>query len=136
SMLERLSAESERRIAGLTPAAWELVREYRWPGNVLELYSTLVGCHSRVATDQIDVADLPASLRQAVRLEQTPAPSPGAPLPLDKLLEQTERRLIELALHRARGNKSRAADLLAVWRPRLLRRMEALGIQQSAEPDA
>lgn len=134
-MLERLNAESERRIAGLTPAAWELVREYRWPGNLRELYSTLAACHARVSTDQIDVTDLPASLRQAVRLERTPVPSPEPPIPLDKLLEQAERRLIELALRRARGNKSRAADLLAVWRPRLLRRMEALGIQQSTEPD-
>ena len=43
-------------------------------------------------------------------------------------LEEAERRLIVLALKRAKGNKSRAADLLSIWRPRLLRRMEALGI--------
>ena len=43
-----------------------------------------------------------------------------------------ERRLIVQALRKARGNRSRAAELLSIWRPRLLRRMEALGIQ---EPD-
>jgi PAS domain S-box-containing protein len=135
-MLDRFNAESERRITGLTPSAWEIVREYRWPGNVRELYVTLFDCHGRATGDHIDTADLPAGLRQAVHLEQTTSPAAERPIPLDSLLEQAERRLIELALHRARGNKSRAADLLAVWRPRLLRRMEALGIKHSAEPDA
>ena len=51
-----------------------------------------------------------------------------ARLSLDHLLEETERRLIQIALRKAKGNKSRAADLLSIWRPRLLRRMEALGI--------
>ena len=58
---------------------------------------------------------------------------PERPLSLDQLLEQTERRLIVLALRRAKGNKSRAAEWLSVWRPRLLRRMEALGISEEAE---
>ncbi len=49
-------------------------------------------------------------------------------MPLDRLLEEAERRLIRLALRRAKGNRSRAAELLEIWRPRLLRRMEALGI--------
>jgi transcriptional regulator with PAS, ATPase and Fis domain len=41
-----------------------------------------------------------------------------------------DRRLIEVALAMAKGNKSRAAELLEIWRPRLLRRMEALGINE------
>jgi DNA-binding NtrC family response regulator len=135
-MLERLNAESIRRATGLTTSAWEFVRSYRWPGNLRELFVTIAACHERATTEHIDATDLPAALRQAVRLEQTPSPAPERPMPLDELLEQAERRLIELALRRARGNKSRAADLLAVWRPRLLRRMEALGIHHSAEPDA
>ena len=70
----------------------------------------------------------PAPLRLAVRLDRTPEAAGERPLPLDRLLEQAERRLILLALRRARGNKTRAAELLSIWRPRLLRRMEALGI--------
>jgi DNA-binding NtrC family response regulator len=45
------------------------------------------------------------------------------------VLEQVERRLITLALRRHQGNKSKAAQWLGLWRPRLLRRMEALGIK-------
>ena len=53
--------------------------------------------------------------------------------PLDELLTQLERRLIEQALHRARQNKSRAADLLAISRPRLYRRIKELGLPDMPE---
>ena len=57
-----------------------------------------------------------------------PGRRPERPLPLDALLEQAERRLIEMALERAGGKKHRAAEILAIWRARLIRRMKALGI--------
>jgi DNA-binding NtrC family response regulator len=132
-LLERLNEESERQISGLTPAAWDIFREYRWSGNLRELYAVLSSCHQRAKGDRIEVSDLPAFVCQAVRLDQTPSALTDKPMPLDSLLEKVERRLIEVALSRARGNKTRAAELLAVWRPRLLRRMEALGIEQEAE---
>src|SRR5436190_1656006 len=56
------------------------------------------------------------------------APGPERPLPLDALLEQAERRLIELALRRAKGHRGRAAEILGIWRARLLRRIAALGL--------
>jgi transcriptional regulator with PAS, ATPase and Fis domain len=130
SMLDRLNEAGERRISGLTSAAWETLREYRWPGNLHELYAVLAGCHARAVGERIDAPDLPAFICQAVRLDQMAAAPTADAMPLDSLLERVERRLIEVALHRARGNKSRAAELLAIWRPRLLRRMEALGLGQ------
>src|SRR5262249_56892196 len=89
-----------------------------------ELYAVLVGACGRAAGERIDAPDLPLYLR----LGPKPAAAEERPLPLKELLEGAERRLIELALRRAGGNKSRAAALLAVWRPLLLRRMSALGV--------
>ncbi|MBI3464183.1 MAG: hypothetical protein HY000_14170 [Planctomycetes bacterium] len=54
---------------------------------------------------------------------------------LDAVLLRAERRLIEQALRRARGNKSRAAELLSISRPRLYRRMVTLGME-GAEAEA
>jgi len=130
--LERAQGEGPRRIVGLTPEAWELVRAHAWPGNLRELYTVLSGACTHAGGEpqatHLGVADLPAYLRLLMRLEKTPAAEPPRLLPLDQLLEQTERRLILLALHRAQGNKTRAAELLGIWRQRLLRRMEALEI--------
>ena len=55
-------------------------------------------------------------------------------LPLDDVLAKIERRLLELALRVAEDNKTRAAELLAIWRPRLLRRMEQFGLTAEDEP--
>jgi DNA-binding NtrC family response regulator len=74
----------------------------------------------------IDTAHLPAPLR--LRQAAGSAPVPDRPLPLDALLESVERRLIELALRRSKGHRGRAAETLGIWRARLLRRIEALGL--------
>jgi DNA-binding NtrC family response regulator len=132
-MLERTAARADKphAVAGLTPEAWDAFRAYRWPGNLRELYSVLSTASARAGAERIDAAHLPAHLRQAVQLGQVADRPSERVLPLDTLLEQVERRLIQWALRAAGGNKSRAAELLSVWRPRLLRRMEALGIKES-----
>ena len=71
---------------------------------------------------QIEAGDLPFYLRHG------PVPE-EKPIALDAILEEVERRLIVLSLRQAKNNKSRAAALLTIWRPRLLRRMENLGIK-------
>ncbi len=125
--LLRAAPLAEAPVTEVTPAAWELLRGHTWPGNLRELYDVLASA-SITAKGPIDTANLPASLRLTQRLAEVPAHVDERPLPLDALLEQTERRLIQLALRRTRGNKRRAAELLAVSRPRLTRRMEVLGL--------
>ncbi len=127
--LLRISSGRELPVTGLTPPAWEMLRAYPWPGNLRELYAVLQSASQRTTAECLDVAHLPAKLRLDVRLYQTSQPAPDRVIRLDEVLEQAERRLILLALRKARGNRSRAAELLSIWRPRLLRRMEALGIE-------
>jgi DNA-binding protein Fis len=40
-----------------------------------------------------------------------------------------EKRLIALALRLTQDNQTRAAELLEIWRPRLMRRMERFGFK-------
>jgi DNA-binding NtrC family response regulator len=114
--------------AGLTPSAWEVIRAHDWPGNLSELHAVRSDARARAKGERIDVGGLPAPLRLAQQVGQAPARPPDRPLQLDQVLEQVERRLIELALRRAGGHKTRAAELLSIWRPRLQRRLEALGM--------
>jgi transcriptional regulator with PAS, ATPase and Fis domain len=131
-MLKRAAPALGKTIVGLTAEAWECVRAYHWPGNLRELYATVLRSGRRAGKEQIDAADLPLAVRQAKAAADAPAPRPPAELPpLDKVLEEVERRMIRLALDRAGGNQSKAADLLGVWRPRLIRRIKALGLDEA-----
>jgi transcriptional regulator with PAS, ATPase and Fis domain len=135
ALLARANAEGEVKVTGLAPDAWEVVRAYPWPGNLRELYAALSTAQARAFDARLTAADLPAAVRQAHRLAQTPGRPVGKSLSLDQLLERAERRLIELALRRSRGHKTRAAQALGIWRQRLVRRMEALDIQDTEAKD-
>jgi DNA-binding NtrC family response regulator len=129
--LERGCDEGDKPITDLTPAAWAALRAYSWPGNLDELYTVLLAGRIRAKGDCLDGADLPAY----VRLSQAGAAVAEKAVPLDQLLEQAERRLIQLAMKRARGNKSKAAEMLGIWRQRLIRRMEVLGLEGTEETE-
>jgi DNA-binding NtrC family response regulator len=122
-LLQRAGSGADTPVTGLTEPAWDLLRNYAWPGNIGELYAVLASACRRAKGQQLDSNDLPWFLGAAVaKAERT--------MPLDKLLEQVERRLVQLAMVIAKGNKSRAAQLLEIPRVRLLRRLESMGLTE------
>jgi transcriptional regulator with PAS, ATPase and Fis domain len=112
----------------LAPAVMEVFASYAWPGNLSELLTVLRAAAAQANGAAIELVHIPAYLRSAMTIQRASPRETPRPLRLDTVLEQVERRLILQALQQAQGNKSKAADLLGVWRPRLLRRMQALGI--------
>jgi DNA-binding NtrC family response regulator len=128
-MLHRINSLRSTPIVGLSDQAAEYFRAYRWPGNLRELYAALQTSSARTDKNYIDVNHLPAPIRLAVRMQEQPAHETERKLALDAVLQEAERRLIVAALRKARGNRTKAAELLSIWRARLVRRMEALGIE-------
>jgi DNA-binding NtrC family response regulator len=51
---------------------------------------------------------------------------------LDDFLDRVQRELILRALMQAKGNKTKAANLLGMTRPRLYRRLVQLGLEHGA----
>lgn len=129
SFLTRARQLIDHKVDRVSTEAAGALRSHGWPGNLCELYEVLRGACARAKGERIELADLPFFLRNAA----LPA---ERKLPLDQLLEQAERRLIALALRQARGNRTRAAELLGIWRPRLVRRMEHFGIEAGGADDA
>jgi PAS domain S-box-containing protein len=127
-MLARAAATAKKSHATVSPEAEQALRGHSWPGNFRELDQTLRDALLHAPAERIELADLPFELRN-VPLAAEPK------LPLDELLEGAERRLIKLALEQAGDNKSKAAQLLGIWRPRLLRRMEQLGFDSGQSTD-
>ena len=119
---ERGAAAQGVKPLPMSTEAMEALRLHTWPGNLRELLDIVRDAHRRATGERIALADLPLYLRSAA------TPAPGLPLPLDEILEKTERRLIQLALEQSSGNRSKAAETLKIWRARLLRRMEQLGL--------
>ena len=130
ALFERLASIDPERHR-FTSAAWDLLHRHRWPGNLTELLAVVRSAAGRAESSTIDLQHLPSHLRRAAA-QEPPAVPRAKLLPLDSLLQEVERRMIVLALQQAQGNKSRAAELLSVWRPRLLRRMQFLGISDKS----
>jgi DNA-binding NtrC family response regulator len=122
-MLSRLNDEG-KAVTGLSAAAWDVLKAHDWPGNLAELFAVLREARLRSEKGEIGRDDLPLSLRSA----SEPAARPMRVIDLEAVLAEAERRLIRLALARASGNRTRAAELLSMPRAKLLRRIEALGM--------
>lgn len=112
----------------ISPLAARQLELYSWPGNVAELRGVLQRARMLAQDTPIDVTHLP---RQIADLMQ-PSPGSSFQLPVNGIhLEEVEQTLIRQALAQARGNKSKAAELLGLTRHTLLYRMEKYHIQSS-----
>jgi transcriptional regulator with PAS, ATPase and Fis domain len=124
-LLRLLEAES----VAVTPEAMAVLSAWPWPGNLPEFREVIRSATRRADGKPIDAAHLPAALRRSATDARAAQAATRAALPkLDEVLEQVERRLIELALRRTRGDQTAAADQLGMHRSRLVRRMKALGL--------
>ncbi len=118
------NTSSRRPVGGIADNALDCLRSYTWPGNVSELESVLKQAIQNGATEQIELRDLPASLR--VRdAHQVRAESPERQL----CLEEAEKQAIRRALHYARGNKRKAARLLHIGKTTLYRKLKAYDLE-------
>lgn len=133
-LLERVNLRGARQRTGLSEEALTVLRSYDWPGNLRELTRVIEEAHKTAQGDEIGADDLPVGIRGNLGSAYVPPTLPAPITPLDELLTQVERRLIESALRRARQNKSRAADLLGISRPRLYRRIRELNLPDEPEP--
>lgn len=132
-LLERANSRGGRQRGGFSESAISALLAYDWPGNLRELARVVDEVHEQAAGDLIDLEDLPATIRGHLASAYLP-PSVSPPtISLDELLTQVERRLIESTLQRARQNKSRAAELLGISRPRLYRRIKELELPDVPE---
>jgi DNA-binding NtrC family response regulator len=124
-MLDRLGHDKAPHSIFST-GAWDVMLAYHWPRNLQELLELIRQTVGTTTSGLIDAANLPAYMRQ--REASAATVSEQRSLPLSDILQEVEKRLIRIALQESRGNRSRAAGILAIWRARLLRRMAALGI--------
>jgi len=118
------SIASRRPVGGLSDAALDCMRSYRWPGNVTELHEVLHQAIANGATEQIELRDLPAKLRVR-EAHYARHESPERQL----CLEEAEKQAIRRALAYARGNKRKAARLLHIGKTTLYRKLKQYDLE-------
>ncbi len=111
--------ELDRNVLGLDAKASEKIATYDWPGNLRELNNVMKRATLLAKGKYIGVAEL----------EQTMAAAQSTQ-PLNMALhdEQNEQQRIEAALQATNGNKSKAAQLLAIDRKTLYNKMRKYGM--------
>ena len=124
--------EFGRNVKGPTDEALELMLAYRWPGNVRELRNVL----ERAILLESDESILPEHLPVEVvsvggsgpRVLETRLHAEGGVT----TLAQAERIAIEMALAKASGNKTRAAEALGISRQTLRTKLKEYRIEAPA----
>jgi DNA-binding NtrC family response regulator len=119
----RLYASCSMSIA---PEVLETLMDYDWPGNIRELENTIQRMIALCEGDTLGIVHIPRTIRygRVMKLMPTDVES----IPFERLMRETERQLILMALERAGWNKSRAAEILNIKRGTLLSKMKRLNI--------
>ncbi|MGD1157067.1 MAG: sigma-54 dependent transcriptional regulator [Terriglobia bacterium] len=130
--IARFTRESEKPLAGITPAALKLLTDFHWPGNVRELENIIERAVALSVGTVIDVGDIRLDVSAS---RPAPVATGGSvPFPPEGMtLEQFEDEIIREALRRAGGNKSQAARLLGLSRNALRYRLSKLGVPDEEE---
>jgi transcriptional regulator with PAS, ATPase and Fis domain len=115
TFLDRYAREYGRGALRLSAEAAAAVLAYRWPGNVRELQNAMA--QAAALCDDGD-AVLPGHLPEPVRGAAGTRPAPAGDY--RARVDAHRRDLIAEALHRSRGNRSRAARELGLSRQALL----------------
>lgn len=115
-------------LLGFDPEVLEQWSRYNWPGNVRELKLVVREAIQRARSGTVTVEALPFRFRTGRDAQAIGPPLEPQPFDLTAYVEDLERRALRWALAVARGNKSKAAELLKMNRPRFYRKLAALGM--------
>lgn len=120
ALLQRYSAESKKKIGGLSRQAINALQTYGWPGNVRELENRIKRAVIMAEGQRLTPEDLELASPYAKYEGQG----------LKEAREALEKEIIQRALAKNKGNITQTATELGVSRPTLHQLIEKLGIRE------
>jgi two-component system nitrogen regulation response regulator GlnG len=141
---QELGVEAKR----FSDAAVKYLASLDFPGNVRQLENICHWLTVMAPGQQVDVADLPAELRDAVSLTAAADWESGLAMEVDrllsgsdgqvheKLMDNFERVLITRALAHTGGRRIEAAQALGIGRNTITRKIQELGLDAARADDA
>jgi two-component system response regulator AtoC len=114
--------------AALAPAALAVLARHSWPGNVRELENAIERALVLAGGASIEPHHLPDAVRGHAAVNGSPRTASEAELSVKLRVRELERTLIESALLRTGGNRTRAARLLELSHRALLYKIREYGL--------
>jgi two-component system response regulator AtoC len=120
-LLARINRELKKEVRVIPPRVMQMLAAHDWPGNVREMENAILRAAVLARGNALSAEDFDLAPSLAAADGGNDAAGPD---PLGTLAE-AQRRHVERVLAHTRGNKSRAARILGISRPRLDRLLAA-----------
>ncbi len=129
--LDRFAAEMKRPALSFAPKTLEIMRQYRWPGNVRQLKNAVERMVVLATGQVLEAGMLPPEILSP------PSAGPVADIPANlsykEAVTQYKSRLLAKVLHECGGNQTQAAGKLGLQRAYLNRLLKDLGLRDGGE---
>lgn len=125
--VDQFNREFRKQVRGASPEALDLLRGYRWPGNIRELRNAVERGMLLADGDWLEPSHFPIAVSRRSATGAYDLPEEGISL------EQVERELVIQALSRTGWNHTKAAALLGLNRDQIRYRIEKFGLEKTAE---
>ena len=128
--IKKFSRQHARSITGITVEALDMLKAYRWPGNIRELENVIERSFIVENSNMITVDSLPESLQLAPKEapEKTARVGYSGPLDFDAFKEGMEKEFIVSALRANQGRINQTVAQANIPKNTLLRKIRKYGI--------
>ncbi len=118
--LQQIAPKMNKRISGMTPAFLQALQQHSWKGNIRELRNVIERAAILTDTDILDTPVLPFDFQQGTGEEASSL----------KLADMEKVHIIRVLAH-AKGNKTRAAELMGIGLTTLYNKIKEYNISAS-----
>ena len=129
--LQKFSAENQREIIDIDPAALALLQNWHWPGNIRELSNVIERAVIMSTGVVIFAEDLPAPLQQTAAPREygkSPLTAAAGETSLKEEIKRYEKQVILNVLEKNDGNRTHAALQLGISRRALMYKLQEYDI--------
>ncbi len=133
--LKDFNHKNDRQIEGIVPEVMNVFSGYAWPGNVRELRNTIEKMVVLGRGKKLTLRDIPANIRDEASDLASGSSWTGGPTPASGSIEEAEQLMIQTALKKNNGNRTKAAQEVGISRRTLHRKLKKYQLEDSAESE-